>query len=68
MSEERRGDWALGDWGRGDSESPHRATFWRTLDERVGDPAFREQVFNEFPSLLPTLDEVADPVARRTFL
>jgi len=42
--------------------------FWRTLDEQLGDPAFRERLYNEFPSLLPTIEQVADPVARRTFL
>ncbi len=47
-----------------------RATppFWRTLDEQLGDPAFQEHLHNEFPNLLPTLEQVADPVARRTFL
>jgi len=42
--------------------------FWRTLEERVDDPSFREHLYNEFPSLLPTMEQVADPVARRTFL
>ncbi|HVH26261.1 MAG TPA: TAT-variant-translocated molybdopterin oxidoreductase [Vicinamibacterales bacterium] len=42
--------------------------WWRTLDERAGDPAFRERLQNEFPSLLPDLDALADPVARRKFL
>jgi len=45
-----------------------RSVFWRTLEERIGDPAFREHLHNEFPSLLPTIEQVADPVARRTFL
>ena len=49
-------------------QSLHRATFWRSLEERAEDPAFREHLFNEFPSLLPTMEAVADPVARRTFL
>jgi molybdopterin-containing oxidoreductase family iron-sulfur binding subunit len=64
MKEHRR-DWGLGirDW-----EGPQRAAFWRTLEERVDDPAFREHLYNEFPSLLPDVEQVADPVARRTFL
>jgi molybdopterin-containing oxidoreductase family iron-sulfur binding subunit len=45
-----------------------RDSFWRSLEERVGDPAFQERLYNEFPSLLPTMEQVADPVARRTFL
>jgi MoCo/4Fe-4S cofactor protein with predicted Tat translocation signal len=39
--------------------------WWRTLDERTGDPAFRERLYNEFPS---QIEAIADPVARRTFL
>lgn len=42
--------------------------FWRTLDERAGDPAFREYLHHEFPSLLPEPESIADPVARRAFL
>jgi molybdopterin-containing oxidoreductase family iron-sulfur binding subunit len=42
--------------------------FWRTLDELAGDPAFRERLHNEFPSLLPEAGAIADPVARRSFL
>src|SRR6266849_1191515 len=49
-------------------ESPQKPLFWRTLEERVDDPSFREHLYNEFPSLLPTMEQVADPVARRTFL
>ena len=49
-------------------ESPQRSRFWRTLDERLGDPAFQRHLYDEFPSLLPTIEQVADPVARRTFL
>jgi MoCo/4Fe-4S cofactor protein with predicted Tat translocation signal len=45
-----------------------RDGWWRTLEERIDDPAFREHLHNEFPSLLPTMEQVADPVARRTFL
>src|SRR5262249_33929248 len=48
-------------------ESPTQSAFWRTLDEKIGDPAFQERLYNEFPSLLPTIEQVADPVARRTF-
>jgi MoCo/4Fe-4S cofactor protein with predicted Tat translocation signal len=43
----------------------HRAEFWRTLDERVNDPSFREYVYNEFPS---QIEAITDPVQRRTFL
>jgi MoCo/4Fe-4S cofactor protein with predicted Tat translocation signal len=42
--------------------------WWRTLEERAGDPAFLEYVHNEFPSLLPEPESIADPVARRAFL
>jgi len=45
-----------------------RDSFWRTLDEKLGDPAFQERLYNEFPSQLPTTEQVVDPVARRTFL
>jgi MoCo/4Fe-4S cofactor protein with predicted Tat translocation signal len=48
--------------------SPRRAEFWRTLEERLGDPDFQQHLYNEFPSLLPTIEQIADPVARRTFL
>jgi MoCo/4Fe-4S cofactor protein with predicted Tat translocation signal len=49
-------------------QPPARAAFWRTLEERLGDAAFQQHLYNEFPSLLPTLEQVADPVARRAFL
>jgi MoCo/4Fe-4S cofactor protein with predicted Tat translocation signal len=49
-------------------QSPRRPEFWRTLEERLGDPAFQRHLYDEFPTLLPTLEQVADPVARRTFL
>jgi molybdopterin-containing oxidoreductase family iron-sulfur binding subunit len=39
--------------------------FWRTLDERASDPAFRDRLVNEFPS---EIEAITDPVARRTFL
>jgi len=39
--------------------------FWRTLEERAGDPAFQERLYNEFPS---EIEAITDPVARRTFL
>src|SRR5215813_4433204 len=39
--------------------------FWRTLEERAGDPAFLERLYNEFPS---EVEAIADPVQRRTFL
>ena len=42
--------------------------FWRTLEERAGDPAFLELLHNEFPSLLPEPESISDPVARRAFL
>src|SRR5439155_5142569 len=46
----------------------HQRLWWRTLEERACDPAFREYVHNEFPSLLPDPESIADPVARRAFL
>jgi molybdopterin-containing oxidoreductase family iron-sulfur binding subunit len=42
-----------------------QAAFWRTLEERAGDPAFQERLYNEFPS---EVEAITDPVARRTFL
>jgi len=48
--------------------NPQPPAFWRTLDEQLGDPGFQRHLHNEFPSLLPTIEHVADPVARRTFL
>jgi molybdopterin-containing oxidoreductase family iron-sulfur binding subunit len=39
--------------------------FWRTLEERADDPAFRERLYNEFPS---EIEAITDPVQRRTFL
>src|SRR6186997_2777805 len=42
-----------------------RAGWWRTLEERAGDPAFQERLYNEFPS---QIEAITDPVQRRTFL
>ncbi|MCU1383082.1 MAG: 4Fe-4S ferredoxin, iron-sulfur binding domain protein [Acidobacteria bacterium] len=42
-----------------------RDGFWRSLEERAGDPAFQELLYNEFPS---QIEAITDPVARRTFL
>ena len=42
--------------------------FWRTLEEQSGEPAFRERLADEFPSLLPAYDAQVDPVGRRAFL
>ena len=42
-----------------------REDWWRTLDELADDPAFRDRLYNEFPS---EIEAIADPVARRTFL
>src|SRR6185503_11074548 len=39
--------------------------FWRTLEERAGDPAFQQHLYNEFPS---AIEAITDPVARRTFI
>jgi molybdopterin-containing oxidoreductase family iron-sulfur binding subunit len=39
--------------------------FWRTLEERAGDPGFRERLHHEFPS---EVEAITDPVQRRTFL
>jgi MoCo/4Fe-4S cofactor protein with predicted Tat translocation signal len=39
--------------------------FWRTLDEYADDPAFHEQLVNEFPS---QIEMISDPIARRRFL
>src|SRR5262245_44910284 len=53
--------------GYGGQPSPASTSegWWRTLDERAGDPAFRDRLVNEFPS---QIEAIADPVARRTFL
>jgi MoCo/4Fe-4S cofactor protein with predicted Tat translocation signal len=52
-----------------ESQSPNpdsrQRVFWRTLEERVDDPSFREHLYNEFPS---EIEAITDPVARRTFL
>jgi len=42
-----------------------REGWWRTLEERAHDPAFRERLSNEFPS---QIEAITDPVARRHFL
>src|SRR5205809_6202095 len=42
-----------------------RTSFWRTLEEQAGDPAFQEFLCNEFPS---QVEAIVDPVARRPFL
>src|SRR5436190_14114957 len=39
--------------------------WWRTLEELAEDPAFVEQLYNEFPS---QVEAITDPVQRRTFL
>ncbi|HJZ72787.1 MAG TPA: TAT-variant-translocated molybdopterin oxidoreductase [Vicinamibacterales bacterium] len=67
-----RGSHGAGSGRPNSSESrlrtPDSRFFWRTLEERLGDPDFQRHLCNEFPSLLPTIEQVADPVARRTFL
>jgi MoCo/4Fe-4S cofactor protein with predicted Tat translocation signal len=47
------------------SQPLHRDAFWRSLEEKAGDPAFQERLYNEFPS---QIEAITDPVARRTFL
>jgi MoCo/4Fe-4S cofactor protein with predicted Tat translocation signal len=42
-----------------------RRSYWRTLEEQAGDPAFQERLYNEFPT---EVEAITDPVARRTFL
>src|SRR5207248_3884831 len=49
-------------------EPRHAKPFWRTLEERLGEPEFQQHLHREFPSLLPDAEQVTDPVARRTFL
>ncbi len=39
--------------------------FWRTLEERAGDPAFQQRLHDEFPS---EVEAISDPVQRRSFL
>ncbi len=54
--------------GRRMEVGPHAnqtMTFWRTLEEQAGDPAFQQFLCNEFPS---QVEAIVDPVARRTFL
>jgi MoCo/4Fe-4S cofactor protein with predicted Tat translocation signal len=43
----------------------YRDEFWRSLEEKAGDPAFQERLYNEFPS---QIEAITDPVQRRTFL
>ncbi len=50
---------------RRDSGFGIRDSWWRTLEERAGDPAFQQRLYNEFPS---EVEAITDPVARRTFL
>ena len=48
-----------------------RRQWWRTLEERSGDPSFGERLHNEFPTLLPGVEATTDPVEtvqRRSFL
>jgi MoCo/4Fe-4S cofactor protein with predicted Tat translocation signal len=47
------------------SQRAGRDGWWRTLDEQMDDPSFREHLYNEFPS---QIEAITDPVARRTFL
>jgi MoCo/4Fe-4S cofactor protein with predicted Tat translocation signal len=47
------------------SQPRRRDGWWRTLEERAGDPTFQERLYNEFPS---AIEAITDPVARRTFL
>jgi MoCo/4Fe-4S cofactor protein with predicted Tat translocation signal len=47
------------------SPTPNPSRFWRTLDEYADDPAFRDQLVNEFPS---QIEAITDPIARRQFL
>ena len=49
----------------GDQQGKGREGWWRTLDELADDPAFVEQLYNEFPS---QVEVITDPVQRRTFL
>ena len=44
---------------------PESRNFWRTLDELAEDPAFRERLYNEFPS---EIDAMTDAVSRRSFM
>ena len=48
-----------------DQPANGREGWWRTLDELADDPAFVEQLYNEFPS---QVEVITDPVQRRTFL
>jgi MoCo/4Fe-4S cofactor protein with predicted Tat translocation signal len=70
MSEETRRDSGLGAGGsfpasHSGSKVAGRDGWWRTLEERAGDPAFQQHLYNEFPS---QIEAITDPVARRTFL
>jgi len=46
-------------------KSRNSQKFWRTLEERANEPAFQEQLHNEFPS---EIEAISDPVQRRSFL
>src|SRR4029077_11597869 len=63
-------DLGLGNGDSAQAPSPNpqalqRDTFWRSLEEKAGDPAFQERLYNEFPS---QIEAITDPVQRRTFL
>ena len=63
MSQEPRRDSGFGNHPTPEARQP--AAFWRSLEERAGDPAFQQHLYNEFPS---EIEAITDPVARRTFL
>jgi molybdopterin-containing oxidoreductase family iron-sulfur binding subunit len=44
---------------------PHGKSWWRSLEDRAGDPALHEFLQREFPS---QVEAIIDPVQRRTFL
>ncbi len=45
--------------------TPTNRSMWRTLEERVDEPAFEDFIRREYPS---RVDALVDPVERRTFL
>jgi molybdopterin-containing oxidoreductase family iron-sulfur binding subunit len=51
--------------GRSPTAGAAGHAYWRTLDELADDPAFRERLYNEFPS---QVEAITDPLERRTFL
>ena len=65
MSDDRANLTWIGLPSRSGEDRSSREAWWRTLDELADDPAFLQQLHDEFPS---QVEAISDPVQRRTFL